>query len=62
MSTLTIPAGWGARYRKEIGSTPYGRDFGAVEAAVGLMREFLDPVLDGRVTAGTWSHTSLEWT
>lgn len=47
MSTLTIPAGSGAQYRKEIGSTPYGRDFGAVEAAVGLMREFLDPVLDG---------------
>ncbi len=62
ISALTIPAGWGARYRKEIGSTPYGRDFGAVEAAVGLMREFLDPVLGGRVTAGTWSHASLKWT
>ena len=34
---------------------------GTVEAAVGLMREFLDPVLDGRVTAGTWSHVSLRW-
>lgn len=62
ISTLTIPTGWGARYKKEIGSTPYGRDFGTVAAAVGLMREFLDPVLDGRVPAGTWSHASLKWT
>lgn len=41
--------------------TPYGRDLGDFEAAVGLMREFLDPVLDGRVTTGTWSHASLAW-
>jgi len=61
LSALTIPTGWGARYAKEIGSTPYGRDFGDVGAAVGLMREFLDPVLDGRVTTGTWSHASLRW-
>lgn len=62
ISALTVPAGWGARYRREIGSTPYGRDFGAVEAAVDLMREFLDPALDGRVMAGTWAHASLKWT
>jgi hypothetical protein len=47
ISVLTIPRAWGARYKKEISSTPYGRDYGAVEAAVGLMGEFLDPVLDG---------------
>lgn len=58
---LTIPTGWGARYTKEISSTPYGRDFGVVETAGRLMREFLDPVLDGRVTSGTWSHASLTW-
>jgi hypothetical protein len=57
---LTIPTGWGTRYGKEIGSTPYGRDFGTVAPAVGLMREFLDPVLDRRVMAGTWSHASLK--
>lgn len=62
ISTLTVPAGWGARYAKEIGSTPYGRDFGTIEAAAGLMCEFLDPVLDGRVTTGTWSHRPLTWT
>lgn len=62
ISALTIPTGWGARYKKEIGSTPYGRGFGTVEAAVGLMRKFLDPVLNGRVTAGIWSHASLKWT
>jgi hypothetical protein len=60
--SLTIPEGRGLRYAREIRSTPYGRDFGTVAAAVALMRTFLDPVLDGRVAAGTWSHTSATWT
>ncbi len=54
ISTLTLPAGWGARYKKEIDSTAYGRDVGTIEAAEGLMREFLDPVLGGRVTTCTF--------
>lgn len=60
-SAFVAPRNWGAAYAREIGSTPYGRDYGTVETARVLMRRFLDPVLDDRVTSGTWSPTALAW-
>jgi hypothetical protein len=58
---FAVPSGWGPIYSRRIRETPFANEFGTVPAALGLMRRFLDPVLDGSVTTGAWSHHSLTW-
>ncbi|SOD75069.1 nucleotidyltransferase AbiEii toxin of type IV toxin-antitoxin system [Jatrophihabitans sp. GAS493] len=60
-TALAVPSRWGAVYARLIRSTSFGRDYGTVDSAAELMRQFLDPILDGTVTSGTWSHPSLRW-
>ncbi|MHA3685277.1 nucleotidyl transferase AbiEii/AbiGii toxin family protein [Leucobacter sp. HY1908] len=56
-----VPQTWGARYAKDAKSVPACADYRTVDAALVLMRAFLDPVLRGEVRGKEWSPESLSW-
>lgn len=58
---LEIPPKWGVGYNKLAAPIPCCEQFKTVAEAASLMRNFIDPVLDGSVTDSTWSINKLAW-
>ncbi|MDN5641010.1 MAG: nucleotidyl transferase AbiEii/AbiGii toxin family protein [Actinomycetia bacterium] len=56
---LVAPSSWGSGYASQVKQTA-AQGFATVEAAMGLMRDFLDPVMAG-VAAGRWDPRSRRW-
>lgn len=60
-TSFAVPSTWGARYAKDAKSVPACADYRTVDAAMELMRSFLDPVLAGEVRQATWHPETLSW-
>ena len=56
-----VPATWGARYAKDARAVPACAEYRTVDAAMLLMRAFLDPVLSGEVNGKTWDPVAHSW-
>lgn len=59
--TFTVPTAWGAVYAKLAKDVPACELYSRVDAAMEVMRHFIDPVLEGVVNGTTWNHTELAW-
>ncbi|MDR1294900.1 MAG: nucleotidyl transferase AbiEii/AbiGii toxin family protein, partial [Bifidobacteriaceae bacterium] len=57
---FAVPTTWGASYTKLAAGTAPAAEYRSVEAAMGLMRRFLDPVLAGTARR-VWDPGTLEW-
>ncbi|MFT3860786.1 nucleotidyl transferase AbiEii/AbiGii toxin family protein [Micropruina sp.] len=58
---FTIPPTWGRRYASEARNVSPCTNHRTVELARGLMREFVDPVLRGRVAGCSWNPGTCTW-
>lgn len=58
---FTVPRKWGAGYMKAAKGVPACLAFPTVREALDLMAVFLDPILQGHVSEGHWSHDQLQW-
>lgn len=56
-----VPSSWGSGYVKAARSVPACSPFRTVGDALQLMTSFLDPVLDGSLPDGRWSHEQQRW-
>lgn len=58
---FVVPPNWGNGYAKLSKPVPYCADYRTVDAAMMLMRAFLDPVLRGEARGMEWSPESRSW-
>ncbi len=58
---FSVPSAWGQRYAKDAKPVPACADYPTVGAAVGLMRQFIDPAFRDDVDARTWDRDQLNW-
>lgn len=56
-----VPRTWGARYAKDAKAVPACAQYRTVDAAMILMRSFLDPVLRGDASGKTWDPAIQSW-
>lgn len=60
-TAFEIPAAWGARYAKLASRVAACSSHRSIGAAKELMRNFVDPVLDGSAANQSWDCSSLDW-
>lgn len=58
---FSVPAGWGARYRKLAEPIPACRDYLDVDDAERLAAQLIDPALDGSAAGRVWIPGYLRW-
>jgi hypothetical protein len=58
---FTVPPAWGGGYARLAAETGPAAGYLTIEAAMTLMRRFIDPVLAG-TAIGVWNPSTLEWT
>ena len=60
-AVFQVPASWGVRYARLAATMPTHAQHRTFDAAMELMRAFLDPLLAGGVAGATWDHIELDW-
>lgn len=58
---FSIPSAWGPVYAKLAREIPACGPYRRVDAAMELMREFIDPAFSGAVDGATWHHYGVYW-